>query len=260
MKVQVLVSTMHQENYEILNRMNIQTDAIIINQCDSNSFSKFNHYGNQIQWYSFAERGIGLSRNSALSRASADILLFSDDDVVYVDGYEKIITEFFENHPNVGLTVFNLQSLNPKRPEKINEIEHRLLWYNCLKYGACRIAVRRECIQHANIHYSLLFGGGAKHQAGEDNLFINDCIKSGIICMASTGLLGTVKQEESTWFNGYDEKYYKDKGALFAAMYGRKAHIMVLIFEMRKRNASIPFLKRLKLENDGIKDYLAMIK
>ena len=34
MKLQVLVSCMHQQDYSLLEKMNIQTDAIIINQCD----------------------------------------------------------------------------------------------------------------------------------------------------------------------------------------------------------------------------------
>jgi len=259
MKLQVLVSTMYQQNYGLLHRMNIQTDAIIINQCDRNSFSEFDYKGNNIKWYSFAEKGIGLSRNSALSRSTGDILLFSDDDVTYYDDYEKVVTDYFEKHPKIGLAVFNFQSLNPIRPEPIINIEHRLHWFNCLKYGAFRIAVRREYILHANAHFSLLFGGGAKHQAGEDNLFINDCVKAGIICNASTGLLGTVKQAESTWFKGYNEKYYEDRGALFAAMYRKKAYFVMLMFEVRKRHSTIPLLYRLKLENDGIKKYLAMI-
>ena len=35
------------------------------------------------------ERGIGLSRNTALMRATADIILFADEDVTYKDGYAK---------------------------------------------------------------------------------------------------------------------------------------------------------------------------
>ena len=38
MKLQVLVSCMHQQDYSLLEKMNIQTDAIIINQCDINKF------------------------------------------------------------------------------------------------------------------------------------------------------------------------------------------------------------------------------
>ena len=41
-----------------------------------------------IKIYSFDERGVGLSRNSALMRADADIIVFADSDVIYNDDYE----------------------------------------------------------------------------------------------------------------------------------------------------------------------------
>lgn len=39
MDLQVLVSTMHQKDYSIIEKMNINSDAIIINQCDRFLFS-----------------------------------------------------------------------------------------------------------------------------------------------------------------------------------------------------------------------------
>lgn len=40
MKLQVLVSCMHQQDYSLLEKM-YQTDAIIINQCDINKFEEY---------------------------------------------------------------------------------------------------------------------------------------------------------------------------------------------------------------------------
>ena len=95
MKLQVLVSTMHQTDHSLLDKMNIQTDAIVVNQCDRNENEVFDHKGHQIQWLSFNERGVGLSRNTALARGTADILLFADDDVVYNDDFHKTLIDFF---------------------------------------------------------------------------------------------------------------------------------------------------------------------
>ena len=185
MKLQVLVSTMHQTDHSLLEKMNIQSDALVINQCDHDCIERFTFRGHNILWMSMNERGVGLSRNNALMRATGDILLFADDDVVYTDDYaEKIITSFKDN-PKSDLIVFNLQSQNPSRPEAMVEDEYRLHWYNSLKFGACRIAIRQDAIRQANVFYSLLFGGGAKYQAGEDNLFIIQCLKKGIRGLAS---------------------------------------------------------------------------
>ena len=78
MRVQVLVATMHQTDYSLLEKMNIQTDAIVVNQCDENKIEEFEYNGHKIKWLSLKERGVGLSRNTALMRADADILLFAD--------------------------------------------------------------------------------------------------------------------------------------------------------------------------------------
>ena len=70
--VQVLVAAMNQTDHSLLDRMNIQSDAIIGNQCDYNSVEKFEYDGHSITYLNFAERGVGLNRNNALMRATAD--------------------------------------------------------------------------------------------------------------------------------------------------------------------------------------------
>ena len=98
LKLQVLISTMNQKDFSLLERMNIQTDAIIINQCDKYEVKFFDYKGNKIKWFSLNEKGVGLSRNTALFHADGDILLFADDDVVYNENYEEIILNEFEKN------------------------------------------------------------------------------------------------------------------------------------------------------------------
>lgn len=69
MKLQVLVSTMHQTDHSLLEKMNIQSDAIVINQCGHDCIERFTFPGHDILWMSMNERGVGLSRNNALMRA-----------------------------------------------------------------------------------------------------------------------------------------------------------------------------------------------
>ena len=86
-RVQVLASVMHQPDDSILEKLNIQSDAIIINQCDRNRIEKKDYHGKKVLWMDFAERGVGLSRNTAFMRADADICIFADDDEQFEDGY-----------------------------------------------------------------------------------------------------------------------------------------------------------------------------
>ena len=50
MNVQVLVATMNQTDYTLLKKMNIQTNAIVGNQCDKNEITEFEYNGHQIKW------------------------------------------------------------------------------------------------------------------------------------------------------------------------------------------------------------------
>ena len=98
MKLQVLLSVMHQKDHSILNKTNIQTSAIVINQSDTVAYEKFKYKDKLITFISAPERGVGRSRNMALMQADADIVIFANQDIEYVDGYDGIIiTEFQKN-------------------------------------------------------------------------------------------------------------------------------------------------------------------
>lgn len=109
MKLQVLISTMNQTDYSLLERMNIQTDAVVVNQCSENKVEDFEFRGHRIKWISMSDRGIGLSRNTALFNSSSDIILFADDDMVYENGYEKNVINAFKRHKTADVICFNIK-------------------------------------------------------------------------------------------------------------------------------------------------------
>lgn len=266
MTLQVLVSTMNQRDYSLLDKMNIQSDAIVVNQCDRNEICEFDYKGHKIKWMNLAERGVGLSRNTALMRATADIVLFADDDVVYENNYVKKVLSSFERYTKAGLIIFNLNKILSEKSSSIakygspvNKTIKKLNYFNCLKYGACRIAVKREKVIRKNIFFSLLFGGGAKYQSGEDCKFITDCIKANILCITSTHFLGSVYYGESSWFSGLDKKYYTDKGALFADLFGKYAKTVLFLFELKNnkknKDSKNSFINKLRYEFTGIKNF-----
>ncbi|HAZ18610.1 MAG TPA: hypothetical protein DCY75_00365, partial [Clostridiales bacterium] len=52
-----------------------------------------------------------------------------------------------------------------------------------------------------------------------DTLFLHSCLQKGLKIYAVPDSIATLSDErESTWFRGYNEKYYYDKGVLFAAV------------------------------------------
>lgn len=214
MKIQVLVATMNQTDHMLLNKMNIRTDAIIGNQCDRNEIEDFTWNGHKVKYLSFAERGVGLNRNNALMRANADICLLADDDMVYEDRYEKTVENAFVDNPTADVIVFNLYNSN-----RIIEKKTNVGYLNFLRYGAARCAFRFDSVNKNGIYFNQCFGGGTEHCHGEDNLFLHSCLKNGLKIVAVPDYIATLTSErQSTWFNGFNEKYLRDQGALYKTL------------------------------------------
>lgn len=253
--LQVLVAAMNQEDYSLIDKMNLQSDAIIVNQCDKNEIEQIETKGRKIKFLSLAERGVGLSRNNALMRATADICLFADEDLIYVDGYKEKVIQAFSENPDADVILFNVPSNNSNRPTYIIPKQSRVRWFNCLRYGAVKIAIRTDKIRSANVYFSLLFGGGALYGSGEDSLFIAECIKKGLKVYTNPEIIGYVTQQESSWFQGYTDKYFIDKGAFYRNLSRRWAYILAAQFVIRHRKMfqnEQTCIEALKLMNKGI--------
>lgn len=261
MTVETLVSCVKQNMEGIAQTMNLDTDAIVINQCDSNDYLEYEYKGNKIKCYSFREKGVGLSRNSALMRATADIVLFSDEDIRYVDGYGDIIRQAFESHPQADMLLFNFDVVS-ERATYHTDKETKISWLNCGRYPTYSFAIKREKLCKANITFNLLFGGGAKYCNGEDSLFIRDCVKNGFKIVALPITLGKEEPRPSTWFNGYNEKFFHDRGVLYKPLYGKLAKPLAIRFllahreEFFKDNQEVKSWKEAyALMKKGIKEY-----
>ena len=233
MKVQVLVATMNQNDYSLLDRMNIQTDAIVGNQCDKNEIADIEYKGHNVKWLSFAERGVGLNRNNTLMRANADVVMFTDDDMILVDDYDTIIKEAYEAVPDADVIIFDL--IYPNNPRKPIVKVERLTAVKCMRFGAARITAKLTSLHINGISFNLLFGGGAKFSSGEDSLFLMDCLRKGLKIYSYPIVIARLIERESTWFKGYNEKYFFDKGVLFSLLYPNLCNIYALIHCVRQR-------------------------
>lgn len=216
--------------------MNIRTDAIVANQCSFNSVEKFNVADQQIQYLNFAERGVGLNRNNALMRADADVCLFADDDMVYEDNHAEIIENAFRDNPYADVIVFNLKEKVVTR--KLIMKKSKVGYLNYLRYGTARIAVRLSSVKKHGIYFNQCFGGGTEHCHGEDNLFLNACLKNKLKIVAVPEYIATLTEERvSSWNNGYDEKYIRDQGVLFRIL-SRKWWRLLCLQDALRRHKS----------------------
>lgn len=254
--LETLVSAVGHKTGTLAEKMNLQSDAIIINQCDTNTYEEYRHGDFRIRAYSFAERGVGLSRNNALLRATGDICLFSDEDIVYEDGYAGKVLEAFAARPQADMLLFNME-VEADRATYHTQREHRVRFYNSGRYPTYSFAVRREKLHKANVTFSLLFGGGAAYSNGEDSLFLLDCLKKGFRIYALPINLGKEVPRPSTWFQGYTEKFFFDRGVLYYHLYGSFCRIFALRFLLAHKQTmcrEIPFGKAYRLMCEGMKE------
>lgn len=257
--VQVLVACTDQKDDSLYKEMNLQTDAILANQCDEYFYKNYiEPDGSQVALISTADRGVGKNRNKALMNASGKYLMCSDQDMIYVDGYEKIVEDAFEKCPKADIIVFNLEYLNrftPARREK-NKFKKVHLW-NCMRYGTARVAIRKGALDKACLSFSTLYGGGAKYSSGEDSLFIRDAFRKGLKMYTSPTVIARVKQEESSWFHGYNDKYFIDKGVLIANAFPLMKDLLVYYFAFGMKNISkeYSFFRICKLMKQGFAEF-----
>jgi glycosyltransferase involved in cell wall biosynthesis len=234
MTLQVLIAAVNQNVRDLTTKMNLQTDAIIINQDDHFAYEEIPIPDATIKAYTFAERGVGLSRNNALLRATADLVLFSDEDIILNTDYADTITQEFTAHPEADLILFNVD-VDERRATYKNTAFKRIRWYNYGRYPTYSIVARTDRLHSANVTFSLLFGGGAKYANGEDSLFLHDCLKKGLRVYGSPREIGREEYRESTWFNGYNEKFFTDRGVLYHHLYGIMAKPFALRFLLAKK-------------------------
>ena len=72
MNLEVLIATVNQAKpFSLVEKMKLNSDAIIANQTDHVSYEEKNIKNNKIKLYNFKERGVGLNRNNALMRSDA---------------------------------------------------------------------------------------------------------------------------------------------------------------------------------------------
>lgn len=257
MKIEVLLSTMHQKDFSILKKCNIRTDAVVINQCDEeNLIEEETEYGH-VSMINTRERGLSNSRNMALKNADGDICILCDEDVTYVDDYAKIVEAAFTEIPDADVIVFNIERVaaNGRSEEKRFQKVERIPFYK--SYGSVHIAFKRERILEAGIRFNPKFGAGSnQYLMAEDALFFRNIHKCGLKAYVYPAVFARVTFDGSSWFTGYHERYFYDVGAFLSAAYPRTKHLMKWYYPLRFRNLSeLPAGKIMKNIRLGFKGY-----
>ena len=218
-KVEVLLATMNRSSTDFICDMNVTSDIVIANQADGFAVSCEIKSDCAVKMITTPYRGVGKNRNTALAYASNDIIMFADDDMQYVNGYQETVEAAFEKYPKADLIVFEVDESGRESKQKKTHKAARVSLTNFARYGTFRVAMRRSAVAKNRLAFSEHFGGGTIYGSGEDTLFLRDALRRKLKIITVPTVIAKVDQSRSTWFTGYDEKFMFDKGALCKALF-----------------------------------------
>lgn len=269
MKLEVLISCMNQKDFSILDNINVSSDILIVNQCNENGYKEEKRNGYLCRMINTTKRGLSQSRNECLNNMNGDIGIFCDDDIIYYKNYSKIILEAFKKLKVADIIIFDMEFITDFNDlEIISEIKNMdKLTKNISvrkspsykSYISSTIAFKKESITKKNIWFNINFGTGSKkYSNGEESLFLREAKRKGLRVYEYLAVLGRQdhRTQNSTWFKGFDEKYFYDKGALVKALYPRLYLIYKYYYILKLyKKSKLSIFRIVKSLNDGICGY-----
>lgn len=224
---------MHQENADIIRRTHIQSDVLIVNQCEREDYIEYIDGNNRVRMFSTTERGLSRSRNMAIRNATGDICLICDDDEVLVNNYPELILKAFHENKDADIIAFDLQNplrSFPKKKKKIGYVD-------TLRFSSCQLVFRRESVIDKQIKFDETMGAGVTMGGGEDNKFLLDCLRNKLSIVYVPVCIGSVSQEISTWSLSPSNAvaYFRDRGEAYGKIMGKCLGAMYIVYSSLRK-------------------------
>ena len=215
MTFNLLISCMHQKDTGIIQRSNVQSDVVVVNQCDRDCVEEFDFINKKgktchAKFICTTERGLSRSRNMAIRNAWGDICQICDDDEEIADDAEEVILKAYEKNPDAGLIAFSLirKDCDKTYPERKSNLGFKQI----LRTSSLQITFSRRMLEKYGIRFDEKMGSGTGNGGGEENKFMLDWRKAGAEMIYCPDVIATVNPGESQWFRGYDARYFQNFG------------------------------------------------
>lgn len=233
--LEVLISTMHQPDgdYSLLEHMNVQTDAIVVNQCDKENTECVYHRGKRVTWINTKDRGLSKSRNCALANATAELCLLADDDEVLADGYENIILKDFNSDTNASIFRYRVEGIEASF-KQYPKSEADLGFIKSMKIASVELVIKRQDIIDKKIKFDELIGAGTKYMMGEENAFCWECLRKKLKIRYIPSTIAYLHIGNSSWFHSFNKEFFIGRGASFSAMSRKVTLFLILQYAVRK--------------------------
>lgn len=228
--LEVLISCMHQKDFTLAVQTGIQSDTLIINQCPESNYkdvlSEGYYRNHKIRMLTTNERGLSRSRNLAIEHAHGNVVLICDDDETLKEKYDKIIENAYRQIPDADIIAFRMENQECRLKPKAQ----RLNAWTCMRISSWQITFKPEAVKARNIRFDEYMGAGTGNGAGEEVKFLRDCIHAGLKAYYVPEAIGTVRQTDSTWFQGFTREFFYQRGIVSRYMLGLPLAILYAFY------------------------------
>lgn len=260
-ELEILISTMNRTSLDFLSKMFINHNyldfnVLIINQTTEDKLLKSEHP--TIRVINSFDKGLSKSRNIAINKAIKPICLLADDDVVFLEDFDKIIINAHTKYEHPIITFQTLTSNDdsywnyPSEPRFLDDFMIR-------KTLSIEISIKKDSLK--DLIFNELFGLGATFEDGENFIFLSEAKKKSIKLWFVNKSI-SIHEPFSSSDEVQSNRFLYARGAINAYKYGNIAYFWVLkfvLFLLRKKYISLSDIKsKIKIGFKGIQNFKAL--
>ena len=201
---------------DLIHRSRLTGNVLMINQTDQDKEFEFQENGRRLHIINTTQRGLSNSRNMAIERADGDICLLCDDDEEFEPDYETTILNAFDRLPSADVIAFRVRGQDTRLKQRMQKIGY----FKSLRLVSYQLAFRREQILRFGIRFDPHMGAGSGNGACEENKFLLDCLKKELRIWYMPETIARVNHGPSTWFSGYNQAFFIQRGSATRHMMG----------------------------------------
>lgn len=183
----------------------------------------------QVKYLESNDIGVTKSRNLVLSSCDSEILLFGDDDVVFLQHGVNQCLEYFASNPSVDLILARSIDSNGILRKKYRNRSYKLNKFNCAKAGTIEIMVRASSPKIKQIKFDEEFGAGTKKFLGDEYIFITDLLKISGNAVFLPITIAT-HPSQSSGVTSYNQTTMQARARVFNRVFGFWAPLVKALF------------------------------
>ncbi|WP_281309801.1 glycosyltransferase family A protein [Flavobacterium flavigenum] len=230
---------------------------LIINQTSENNL--LNSDFSSVQVINSYEIGLSKSRNLGLEMSKKSILLISDDDEIFKEGFDVLIVDTYNNYPNAVVAGFQIENPDGNLFRKyLKETKSNLTKFDLFGIFSSEITINKVFLEKVNVKFDTNFGLGANFSMGEEAVFLMDLKKKNQQLIYMPKVIAINPSITTTDRLNFEERYYI-QGAFLARVLKRnyRFHLAIkLFFDLKQRKLKITQIsKAIKNAKLGKKDF-----